>query len=88
VERTDVANLGNAVWRRIRRGELTRDEGQRLIGDIAEVAVETIAARGLIGDAFAIATASGQTVYDSSYLALAVRLDTQLVTATSAFRTP
>ena len=73
--------VGNAVWKRVRRGELTMDEGQRLIGDIAEVAVETIAGRGLIGDAFAIAAASGQTVYDSTYLALAVRLDTQLVTA-------
>jgi predicted nucleic acid-binding protein len=73
--------VGNAVWKRVRRGELTSDEGQRLIGDIANVAVETIATRGLIGDAFAIATASGQTVYDSTYLALAVRLDTQLVTA-------
>ena len=73
--------VGNAVWKRVRRGELTRDEGQRLISNLADVAVETISTRGLIGDAFAIATASGQTVYDSTYLALAVRLDTQLVTA-------
>ena len=73
--------VGNAVWKRVRRGELTSDEGRRLIGDIAAVAVETIAARGLIGEAFAIATASGQTVYDSTYLALAVRLETQVVTA-------
>jgi predicted nucleic acid-binding protein len=73
--------VGNAVWKRVRRGELTSDEGQRVIGDIADVAVDTIATRGLLGDAFAIATASGQTVYDSTYLALAVRLETQLVTA-------
>src|SRR6185503_15878993 len=58
--------VGNAIWKRVRRGELTSDEGQRLISDMADVAVETIAARGLIGDAFAIATASGQTVYDST----------------------
>lgn len=73
--------VGSAVWKRVRRGELSSDEGQRLIGDIADVAVETIATRGLISDACAIAMASGQTVYDSTYLALAVRLDTQLVTA-------
>jgi predicted nucleic acid-binding protein len=73
--------VGNAVWKRVRRGELNRDEGQQLIGDLTNVAVETIATRGLIGDACAIAMATGQTVYDSTYLALAVRLDTQVVTA-------
>ena len=73
--------VGNAVWKRVRRGELNRDEGQHLIGDLTNVAVETIATRGLIGDACAIAMATGQTVYDSTYLALAVRLDTQVVTA-------
>lgn len=73
--------VGSAVWKRVRRGELSRDEGQRLIGDMAGVAVETIATRGLIGDACAIAMASGQTVYDCIYLALAVRLETRLVTA-------
>ena len=73
--------MGSAVWKRVRRGEISNDEGQRLIGDIADIAVETVATRGLIGDACAIAMSSGQTVYDSTYLALAVRLDTQLVTA-------
>jgi predicted nucleic acid-binding protein len=78
--------VGNAVWKRVRRGELSSDEGQRLIADIAEVAVETIATRGLIGDACAMAMASGRTVYDCTYLALAVRLDTQLVTADRRLR--
>jgi predicted nucleic acid-binding protein len=73
--------VGNALWKRVRRGELSRDEGQRLIDDMADIAVETIATRGLIGDACAIAMASGQTVYDSTYLALAVRLETRLITA-------
>ena len=73
--------VGNAVWKKVRRGEMTRQEGQRLISDLAAVAVETIATRGLIGDACAMAMASGQTVYDATYLALAVRLETRLITA-------
>ena len=77
--------VGNAVWKRVRRGELSSDEGQRLIDDIADVAVETIPTRGLISDSCAIAIASGQTVYDSTYLALAVRLDTQVITADQRF---
>jgi predicted nucleic acid-binding protein len=73
--------VGNAVWKKVRRGEMTRQEGQRLISDLAAVAVETIATRGLIGDACAMAMASGLTVYDATYLALAVRLETRLITA-------
>jgi len=73
--------VGNAVWKRVRRGELKPDEGRRLMSDLADVAVETIATRDLMDDAWAIAIAAEHTVYDSTYLALAVRLDTQLITA-------
>jgi predicted nucleic acid-binding protein len=75
------AELGSAVWKRVQHGELTREEGRRLMSHIARVAVETVEMRDLIEDAWEIATASGHTVYDSTYLALAVRLETQLVTA-------
>jgi predicted nucleic acid-binding protein len=72
---------GNAIWKKVRRGELTAEEAQRLIADLSTVAVDTIATRGLLADAYALATATGQTVYDATYLALAVRLETQLITA-------
>ena len=72
---------GNAVWKKVRRGELTAEEGQRLVVDLSRVAVDTIATRGLVADAYALASATGQTVYDATYLALAVRLETQLITA-------
>jgi predicted nucleic acid-binding protein len=73
--------VGSAVWKRVRRGEMASADGRRMMNDLSGVAVETIATRELIADAWAIANASGHTVYDSTYLALAVRLDTQLVTA-------
>ena len=79
------AEVGNAVWKRVRRGELSGGEGQQLIADMADAAVETIPTRGLVSDACAIAIASGQTVYDSTYLALAVRLETRLITADPRF---
>lgn len=78
--------VGNAVWKRVRRGDLSADEGGRVIDDLTRLAVETVAARGLIAEACAIAIASGLTVYDSTYLALAVRLETQLVTADARLR--
>ncbi len=63
------AEVGNAVWKRVRRDELSSEEGRQLIADLEKVAVETLANRGLISDACAIAMANGQTVYDSLYLA-------------------
>lgn len=72
---------GNAIWKKVRRSELTAAEAQRLVVDLSTVAVETIATRGLVSDAYALAAATGHTVYDATYLALAVRLETQWITA-------
>ena len=75
------SELGNAIWKKVRRGELSAGEGQRLAADISSIAVETVPTRGLMIDAHALAIATGLTVYDAMYLALAVRLKTALVTA-------
>ncbi|MGE0461277.1 MAG: type II toxin-antitoxin system VapC family toxin [Vicinamibacterales bacterium] len=77
--------VGNVIWKKIRRGELTPRDGQRLAADLATVAVEAVASRVLLSDAVALAVATGLTVYDATYLALAVRLDTVLVTADERF---
>ena len=73
--------LGNAIWKKVRRGELTAEQGRRLAVDIASIAVETVSTRGLMIDAQALAIATGLTVYDAMYLTLAVRLKTELITA-------
>ena len=52
-----------------------------MVADVGRVAVETVPCRTLAADAYALAIASGRTVYDAMYLALAVRLDTQMITA-------
>jgi predicted nucleic acid-binding protein len=71
---------GNAIWRKVRRGELTDDEGQRLAVDLSRVAVEAVSMRGLLPDACALAVGTSITVYDATYLTLAVRLETQVIT--------
>ena len=73
--------VGNVIWRKVRRGELTAEEGRGLAVDIASVAVETVSTRGLMIDAQALAIAIGLTVYDAMYLTVAVRLKTALITA-------
>lgn len=76
---------GNTVWKKVRRGELTAAEGQRLVTDLSVIAVEAIAMRGLLPDAHALAIQTGITVYDASYLTLAVRLDTHVITGDDRF---
>ena len=76
---------GNAVWEKVRRGELSPDAGQRLVSDLSGVAVEAVSMRGLLPDAHALALSTGITVYDATYLTLAVRLETQVITGDDRF---
>jgi predicted nucleic acid-binding protein len=76
---------GNTVWKKVRRGELSPDEGQQLVTDLSFVAVEAVSMRGLLPDAHALAVHTGITVYDATYLALAVRLGTKVITGDDRF---
>ena len=76
---------GNTVWKKVRRGELSPDDGQQLATDLSVIAVEAISMRGLLPDAHALALRTGITVYDATYLALAVRLETQVITGDDRF---
>jgi predicted nucleic acid-binding protein len=71
---------GNTVWKKVRQGELSPDDGQQLATDLSVIAVEAVSMRGLLPDAQALALRTGITVYDATYLALAVRLETQVIT--------
>jgi predicted nucleic acid-binding protein len=75
------AETANTIWKKIRRGELTAEDGRRLVTEIGRIAVDTVPCRVLAVDAHALANATGRTVYDSLYLALAIRLKTRMLTA-------
>ena len=75
------AEIANAVWKKVVRGELSWSDGKKLASDIESVAVETVPCRVLATDACALAIATRRSAYDAMYLALAVRLKTQMVTA-------
>jgi predicted nucleic acid-binding protein len=75
------AETANTVWKKIRRGELTVDRGCQLVQDIGRIAVEAVPCRLLAEDAHKLANATGRTVYDSMYLALAIRMNTRMLTA-------
>ena len=65
----------------LRREELSAEEGHQLVADIGHLAVETVPCRALADDAHALANATGRTVYDAMYVALALRLNTRSITA-------
>ena len=65
-----IPEAGNAIWKKVRRGELTADEAQRLVADLSRWR-STPSHRGLVAEACALANATGRSVYDSMYVALA-----------------
>ena len=75
------AEVANILWKKTLRGELTEAESRQLIEDVEQVAVETIPCRELATDARELALITSRSVYDAMYVALAVRLETRVMTA-------
>ena len=73
--------VGNVLWKKWRAGELTAVAVQGILDDFRRFPLEIWPAEGLLASAWEIAQASGRTMYDSLYLALAVAAQTQMVTA-------
>ena len=77
--------VGNALWKKVRKGELSPEQAQGLVNDLSGIGVEAVAMRALVSDAHALAGRTGITVYDATYLTLAVRLETQVITGDDRF---
>jgi len=77
-----IAELGNTLWKKVRRGELTAEEAADIAGGIAGTPPVTLRSSAqLLRAAVELATEYDRTVDDALYLALAVAEDTTLVTA-------
>jgi predicted nucleic acid-binding protein len=77
--------VANAVWKKARRGEITAEHAWRVVSELADSPVRRFSSFTLLPIALDLALSLGRTVYDSLYLALAVVLDTVLVTADRKF---
>ena len=73
--------FANIVWKKVRRGELTRDEARRILSLCEQVPFEVTASTKLIDSALEIALGLDRTVYDSMYVALAAHRDCVMLTA-------
>jgi predicted nucleic acid-binding protein len=75
----------SVVCKRVRRGEITVRDGDRIVALLERVPVRRHRDGDLLRPAVAIAQTTRQSLYDCVYLALAVILDAQLVTADERF---
>jgi predicted nucleic acid-binding protein len=75
------SEFGNILWKKVRRGEITDAEAQRITAELQDAPIVFTPALDLLPDALRIATSTGRTVYDSLYVALAVARQCRLVTA-------
>jgi predicted nucleic acid-binding protein len=76
-----LEECANALWVKLRRGELTPGETVERWRALREAPVELVPSSALLDHALDLAIQLAQTVYDCLYVALAIRLDAQLVTA-------
>ncbi|HWF10507.1 MAG TPA: type II toxin-antitoxin system VapC family toxin [Bryobacteraceae bacterium] len=73
--------LGNILWTAVRHGRIAATDARHAIASISSGSIQTDPSRPLLEKAFAIAQAWQQTVYDATYVALAVEQKRNLLTA-------
>jgi predicted nucleic acid-binding protein len=77
--------VANVLWRYVRKAELDIETGSEILFALGEAPIEWHEDAALFKEAYRLATELGRTVYDSLYLALAVRRDCVLITADRKF---
>ena len=73
--------LGSVLWKKARAGQLTGEEASRIIRTLDEFPLTVFPSRLVLEGALEVALATGRSVYDSVYIALAVALECPLATA-------
>jgi predicted nucleic acid-binding protein len=80
-----LLEAANALWRRSQRGELSADEANERLSELFNAPVTAIPIEDDLVEAALLAQRLGHPVYNCLYLALAVREQTQVVTADRRF---
>ena len=77
--------IGNILWKRVRRGEMTLQEAQENLNELSLVNFQICPSFPVMPLALETAVRVQQAVYDCVYLALAVTNQCQMVTADERF---
>lgn len=80
-----LPEFGNIVWKKISRSEITEKEGQKIISAFSKTNLVFHSHASIIKSAFTGAAMTNQTVYDWTYLALAISLGCEFITADERF---
>ncbi len=80
-----LMEVGNALWKRVRRGELTAESAELCFDELIIDAPELLEKTEVTVSAFHLALAHQRTVYDCLYLALALDRRCDLITADQRF---
>jgi len=80
-----LPEFGNIVWKKVIRREITEKEGQKIVTEFSRLNLVYHPQRQIIKSAFTGAMMTSQTVYDWTYMALALSLGCQFVTADERF---
>jgi predicted nucleic acid-binding protein len=80
-----LPEFGSIIWKKLRRNDLSEREADQIINAFSRQNIRFHPHLSLLKAAFTGAQLSGQTVYDWSYLALAVSLSCRFVTADERF---
>lgn len=75
----------NIIWLKIRREEITQAEGEKIVSEFIQRKFTMHPHKKIIEAAYEGAVLSVQTVYDWTYLALAVSLSCEMITADAKF---
>lgn len=82
-----ASEIANALWRKVRLGEVKRADAASMLAWIPEMPVHWHADETVSADAGRLALALNHPVYDCVYLALAHRIGATMVTADGRFAT-
>jgi predicted nucleic acid-binding protein len=73
--------LNNAVWKKLTLKELSQTEAELIVDQIKQLPIKLFSSMNFLDEAFELACVTQRTVYDSLYVAMAVRLGCRFVTA-------
>ena len=80
-----LAEAANALWRRVRIGDIGPDEARLRLSQLSRAPVASLPIEPLLDPALELATDLGHPIYDCLYLTLAVHRGTYVVTADRRF---
>jgi len=80
-----LPELGNIIWKKVKRAEITGVEAENIVAAVSRKRWMIHSHKNLLKSAYTGAEATGQTVYDWTYLSLAMSLAYEFVTADEKF---